>query len=33
MGDFTLEIRPRLLMATLNTLLAAGIGYVIAAGG
>ncbi|MGF1527342.1 MAG: ectoine/hydroxyectoine ABC transporter permease subunit EhuD [Candidatus Competibacterales bacterium] len=30
--DFALEILPRLLMATLNTLLAAGIGYGIALG-
>lgn len=28
--DFTFEILPRLLMATLNTLLAAGLGYAIA---
>lgn len=28
--DFTLEILPRLLLATLNTLLAAGVGYAMA---
>jgi polar amino acid transport system permease protein len=28
--DFTLEILPRLLLATLNTLLAAGVGYALA---
>ena len=28
--DFTLQILPRLLWATLNTLMAAGFGYLIA---
>ena len=29
--DFAIEILPQMLMATLNTIMAAGIGYAIAA--